>query len=202
MKRALVPVALVMLSAASAAAAKPLTESLLRCDSQFFSELYAQQAKFTHAAPLVKDSQRHAWFAPPKNDAGIVWFAQPVHMQQLTLSGFYLQQNNLDKLGNYFYWGWVIKESPQAVMAALPEVNWQSTGDGYITNAMIKRPGDSKWQVNNTAVSGIAPAEGSVEKLAILSVNKDKTLLLCTLQGSVTDEILLPLRPDLAGAQK
>lgn len=201
MKRVLVFFALLS-GAASTAAAKPLTETLLRCDSQFFNALYAEQAKFTHAAPLVKDNQGHAWFAPPKDNAGIVWFAQPVHLQQLTLSGYYTQQSDLDEFGKYFFWGWVIEESPQAVMAALPAAHWQSAGDDYITNAMIKRPGDNAWQVNNTAVGGIAPAKGSVEKLAMLSLTKGKTTLLCSLQGSVTEEILLPLRPDLTGGKK
>ena len=201
MKRAFVLFALLMLSAASAAA-EPLVESLPGCDSQFFSALYAGQAKFKNAAPLVKDGQHHAWFAPPKNNEEIVWFAQPVRLQQLTLSGYFVQQNDLDEMGKYFYWGWVIEESPQAVVAALPQANWQSAGDGYFASAMIKRPGDSAWQVNSTAVSGIAPAKGSVEKLAILSRNKGKTMLLCSVQGSVTDEILLPLRPDLAGGKK
>ncbi|MCL2893455.1 hypothetical protein [Brenneria tiliae] len=202
MKRVVFPLALLALSATGAVQAQPLPESLLHCDSRFFSELYAQQNTFIHAAPLATDNQRHAWFVPPKDGGEIVWFARPVRAQNLTLSGYFMRHNDLEEMGKYYFWGLVIDDSPEAVMAAVPDVNWRKADDEYFTNPMIKRPGDHAWQVNAGAASGIAPAKGSVEKLAILSVIDGKTQLLCSVQGSVTDDVLLSLRPDLAGGKK
>ncbi|WBT59174.1 hypothetical protein [Kosakonia oryzendophytica] len=68
---------LTLLAMATTATATPLPESLLRCDSQFFSELYAQRATLTHTAPLKTDNQGHAWFVAPKEGGrcGVVYAA-------------------------------------------------------------------------------------------------------------------------------
>ncbi|UUE10918.1 hypothetical protein NMX13_04840 [Dickeya zeae] len=181
------------------AQAKTLPESLLRCDSNFFSELYSQQSTFKNVVPLTTDKSQHAWFPPPKGGGNMLWFSQPVHVGQLTLSGYWSEKSDLAELGKYYFWGLIIEESPKAVMAALPEANWQKAGDEYISNPMIKRPDDHEWRANTGAASGIAPAKGSIEKLALLDTNNGKTRLLCSVQGSVTQGDLLPLRPDLAG---
>ncbi|MBX9444507.1 hypothetical protein [Dickeya chrysanthemi] len=186
-------------SAIGAVQAKTLPESLLRCDSSFFSELYSQQAKFKNVVPLTTDQARHAWFTAPKGNGDMLWFSQPVRVGQLTLSGYWSKKSDLAELGKYYFWGLVIEESPKVVMAALSEANWQKAGDEYISNPMIKRPDDREWQANSSAASGIAPAKGSIEKLALLEVSNGKTKLLCSVQGSVTEGDLLPLRPDLAG---
>ncbi|MFS2222086.1 hypothetical protein [Pantoea sp. B65] len=202
MRRCLFPLLPLLLSATGAAGAETLPESLIHCDSRFFSELYIQQSKFKHVAPLTTDSQHHAWFVAPKDRGNTVWFAQPVAVQQLTLSGYYSQQDDLAEMGKYYFWGLVIDQSVEAVIKAMPNVNWKKVNDEYFAVAMIKRPGEQVWQKNETAVSGIAPAKGSVEKLAMLSVRNGKTQLLCSVQGSVTKEVLLPLRPDLIAGKK
>lgn len=201
MKRVILCLAIVALGITNTVKAKTLPESLIPCDSRFFSELYMQQAKFKYIVPLATDDQHHAWFDPPKDGAETVWFAQPIRMQHLTLSGYFLKQIDLYEQGKYYYWGLIFDESPEVVMDTLSQVNWQKSGDVFFANPMIKRPGDSAWQENTTATEGIAPAKGSVEKLLMISTNNDKTNLLCTIQGRVTDEILLPLRPDLAGGK-
>lgn len=176
-----------------------LSESLLQCDDSFFSELYLQRSKFKNAAPISTDNQHHAWFTAPRNGDEIIWFAQPVRMQKLTFSGYFLQQSDLDEFGKYYYWGLIIDESPETVMSILPKVNWQKSGDEFFANPMIKRPGDSDWQENTAAVEGIAPAKGSVEKLSMIRKDNGRTYQLCTIQGGVTNAVLLPLRPDLVG---
>lgn len=188
------------LLAACGAQATTLTDSLMRCDSTFFSEIQAQKNSLKNTAPLVI-SGKHAWFAPQKNGEETTWFTQPVKTQGLTLSGYYLSQSDLEEMGKYYFWGFIIDETPAAVVAAMPQAGWQKTGDTYMASPMIRGPQDKDWVANTTAVSGIAPAKGSIEKLALLEEHNGKTLLTCTVQGAVTDAVLLPLRPDLAGAK-
>lgn len=64
---------------------------------------------------------------------------------------------------------------------------------------MIKADKNNAWGKNNQAVSGIAPEKGSTEKLLMLSQSNEGTLLLCSIQGNVTPDMLKLLRPDLAG---
>lgn len=180
------------------AIAETIPESLLRCDSSFFSKLYSQRARFKNVVPLATDKARHAWFVPEKGSE-TVWFAHPVRTGELTLSGYWSQKSDLEDMGKYYFWGLIIDESSEVVMATLSDVKWQKAGDEYFTNPMIKQSGSYKWQINTGAASGIAPAKGSIEKLAILDAHNGKSRLLCSVQGSVTGEDLLPLRPDLAG---
>lgn len=196
MARFLPYLALIAACGVAAAQAETLPQSLLHCDSRFFNEIKAQNNVLKNSAPLVVSGQ-YAWIAPAKDGSETTWFTQPLKVQQLTLSGYYQSESDLEEMGKYYYWGFIIDESPDAVVAAMPEARWQKSDDGYFTAPMIKTPRDKDWTVNNTAVSGIAPAKDSVEKLAILSDHNGKSLLTCTVQGAVTDDILLSLRPDL-----
>ncbi|ACX88186.1 hypothetical protein F6Q07_21850 [Pectobacterium parmentieri] len=202
MKRVVFPLTLLTLSVMGSVQAESLQESLLHCDNRFFSELYVQQKAFIGSALLKTDSQHRAWFVPPKNGGDVTWFSQPVKSGNLVLSGYFMRQNDLEAMGKYYFWGLIIDSSAAEVAAALSKVNWQKAGDEYFANPMIKRPGDQMWKLNSGAASGIAPAKGSVEKLALLSDSGDKAQLLCSVQGNVTDEILLSLRPDLIGSEK
>lgn len=193
---------LITLSTTGIARAQSLTDSLIHCDSLFFSELYHQRNRLKKTASVVTDSAQHAWFISPKNGNGIVWFTEPLKIDRLSALGYFLQENDLGEMGKYYYWGLIFDNSPEAVIATLPEANWHKEGDEFSTNAMIKRPDDNEWKVNVGAAGGIAPAKGSIEKVALLSVSKGKTKLLCTVQGSVNKEILGSLRPDLREEKK
>jgi len=202
MKRILLPLALLVLTTATAAQAQSLSDSLLSCDSHFFSELYAQQAKFKHVAPIATDKQKHAWFVPPKDGGNYVWFAQPVRDDKLTISGYYTSYDDFKDMGEYYFWGLIIDESPEIVMAALSTTQWHKAGDEYFSNPMIKRTGEHEWQINAGAASGIAPAKGAAEKITLLNAYNGKTQLFCSVQGSVTNDELLALRPDLQEAKQ
>lgn len=190
----------VALSTVSTVKAESLPESLLRCDSRFFSELNIHKAAFKNVVSLSEDKVGHAWFTPKEgNDA--VWFTQPVKSGQLTLSGYWSDKSDLGEMGKYYYWGLIFDESPGVVMEKLSNVTWQKAGEEFFANPMIKQSGSHSWQVNNGAASGIAPAKGSVEKLVILDMFNGKSRLLCSVQGNVTAQDLLPLRPDLLGGK-
>lgn len=181
--------------------ADTLTQSLTRCDATFFSEIYHQRAKLSRVAPLTVDKHLQAWFKAPVDGNGTIWFAQPLHELNLTLSGYFLQTSDLNEInyGKYYYWGLIFKESPEEVMSRLDHSTWIKTGDEYISQAMIKADANSAWEKNAQAVSGIAPAKESAEKLLMISKGKEGTLLLCSVQGNVTPDILTTLRPDLSG---
>jgi len=181
--------------------ANTLTQTLTRCDTTFFSEIYHQRARLSRVAPLTVDKHEQAWFKAPADGNRTVWFAQPLRELNLTLSGYYLQTSDLNEInyGKYYYWGLIFKESPEEVMSRLDHLTWIKAGDDYISQAMIKADANSAWEKNAQAVSGIAPAKESTEKLLMISKDKKGTLLLCSVQGNVTPEILTTLRPDLSG---
>ncbi|MFW7214189.1 hypothetical protein [Enterobacter sp. BNK-22] len=189
-----------MAVATPAVHASTLTQTLTRCDSTFFNEIYHQRAKLSRVAPLTLNKHSQAWFKAPEDGNRTIWFAQPQHELNLTVSGYYLQTSNLDEInyGKYYYWGLIFKESQEEVMSRLDHLSWKKAGDDYVSQTMIKINPNSEWEDNAQAVTGIAPAKESTEKLLMLSKGKDGTLLLCTVQGNVTPDMLTTLRPDLS----
>jgi hypothetical protein len=189
-----------MLAAAGMANAyaESLPESLLHCDSRFFSTLYTSAPLLKNTAPLIK-KKPCAWFTHPENGNDVLWFTQPVRAGKLTLEGYFRRDSIYSNDERFYFWGLIVSEPPQEVIAALPDFQWKADDAGYMANGMIMRPGDSEWQENRTAVSGIATAKGSTERVVLIETHLGKTQLLCSVQGSVTDGQILPLRPDLAG---
>ncbi|MBK0090221.1 hypothetical protein [Erwinia sp. S59] len=185
--------------AVSSVQASTLTESLSRCDANFFQEIYHHKSKLNVLAPLALGEHHLAWFKGPTDGNGRIWFTQPLKELNLTISGYYLQTSDLGDTigGKFYYWGMILQNSPQEVMNALNHLKWLKTGDDFISQAMIKEGADSNWKINNQAVSGIAPAKESPEKLLILSKDNKGSLLLCSIQGYVTPDVLAELRPDL-----
>ncbi|WP_105589360.1 hypothetical protein [Cronobacter sakazakii] len=190
-----------MACAVTSVQASTLTESLSRCDANFFQEMYNQKSKLNVLAPLAIGEHHLAWFKGPADDNGRIWFTQPLKELNLTISGYYLQTSDLEDIndGKFYYWGMILQNSPQEVMKALNHLKWVKAGDYFITQAMIKEGPDSNWKINNQAVSGIAPAKESTEKILILSEDKNGALLLCSIQGYVTPDMLAEFRPDLKG---
>lgn len=178
--------------------AESLPESLLHCDSRFFSALYSSASQLKDTAPLIKQKP-YAWFAQPRSGNDVLWFSQPLRVGKLTLEGYFRRDSIYGADERFYFWGFILSESPQEVIASLHDVEWKADSDGYMARGMIMRAGDSEWQENRSAVSGIATAKGSTERVVMLENRQGKTQLLCTVQGSVTDKQILPLRPDLAG---
>lgn len=178
-----------------------LPDSLLRCDNSFFSELHAQQKTLKKAAPMAQDNKNHAWFIPAKDGGDTMWFSQPIKTKQLTLLGYYQSYTDLKEMGKYYYWGFIIDESPEAIIAATQKVRWQKSGTIYMAMTMIRHTDDNEWKENMAAADGIAPAKGTIEKLAMTYEYNGKSLLTCSVQGDVTNSVLLPLRPDLDGGK-
>lgn len=71
--------------------ASTLTQTLTRCDSTFFNEIYHQRAKLSRVAPLTLNKHSQAWFKAPEDGNRTIWFAQPLQELNLTVSGYYLQ---------------------------------------------------------------------------------------------------------------
>ncbi|MGC5699160.1 hypothetical protein J4P02_03035 [Pseudomonas sp. NFXW11] len=196
---------LLTLGAASAQATS-LTQSLSQCQPDFFKTLYQQRAALGQVAQLAQDDRQGIAWVPVRDrrdsDTALSAFSSPLLDQGLRLSGYYDRVFDLGAQGIYYFWGLQIDASREAVMAAMPQAGWQEAGEYFISRPQIKASADAPWKDNPAAVSGIAPAPGSAEKILMLSVEDGKTRLLCSLQGSVDTRLLHQERPDLAQGAK
>ncbi|WP_434525988.1 hypothetical protein [Photorhabdus asymbiotica] len=182
--------------------AATLTDSLLQCDPQFFQALYQHRAALSKVVNVEHDNKGNAWIPVKDKEVRIAFFTQPIHDKKLTLSGYYEQFDDLDKLGKYYFWGFLINEPMEAVVAATPKIHWQHSGDLYIANPQIKLKQDEPWQPNPSTTDGIAPMVGSAEKLLMLSSRNGKSILHCSIQGSIDQALLYQERPDIAAGNQ
>lgn len=199
LERTYLALCLVLFVGSSSAAS--LTESLIQCSPSFSRSLYEHRTELGKVAKVEQDEKQHAWIpVPNRSDTSksTAIFSKSIHDNSLALSGFYDNYFDLGAQGAYYFWGFQVDDSREAVMAATPEAGWKRSGEYYISNPRIKLTHDGGWQPNASAASEIAPAPGSAEKLVMLSQENGKTLLLCSIQGGIDNTLLRQERPDLA----
>ncbi|WP_147194103.1 hypothetical protein AAGQ96_01525 [Pantoea sp. MBD-2R] len=178
--------------------AATVTDSLLQCNPAFFHTLYQHRAVLKKVVQVESDGKRIAWVPVTDKEARVRTFTHSVPDGKLHLSGYYEQSEDLGELGKYYYWGFVIDEAPEKVMAAFPHIQWLKGDALWTANPQIKLDIHRAWQPNPSATDGIAPAKGSVEKLVMLNEKEGKSWLSCSIQGSVERPLLLQERPDIA----
>jgi len=186
---------------ASTANAATLTESLMQCDASFFNALYEHRAELGKVSKLEQRDNTLAWISVPdrtERAKATATFSKPLIENGLRLTGFYDFYFDLGDGGTYYFWGFPIEQSPEKVMAATPEAGWRKAGEYYISNPQIKLTPEAGWQPNPAAAAGIEPTPGSAEKVVMLSDEGGTSLLMCSIQGSVTATLLNQERPDLA----
>lgn len=186
---------------AGASQAAGIAEGLLHCQPSFFKNLHAHPGDLARQVKLAKDDNNALAWIPVadrnKTEGALQPFARPVDDNGLPLTAWYDRTFDLGEQGTYYFWGFEIGASREAVMAKLPQAQWEEAGEYFISRPQIKARGSDAWQDNPGAASGIAPAAGSAEKLLMLSVEEGKTRLLCSLQGSVDAALLHQERPDI-----
>lgn len=194
--------ALLLTLGAGNAMANGLIDGLAQCDPSFFNKLYSQRSELAGAAKVGQDDKRGLAWLPvtdrKETETATQRFSKPVDDKGLKLTGYYDRVFDLGEAGTYYFWGFETDASREAVMARLPQAQWQEAGEYFISRPQIKLSTDAGWKDNPGAAEGIAPAKGSAEKLLMLSVEDGKTRLMCSLQGSVDARLLQQERPDLA----
>ncbi len=175
------------------------------CDASLFRYLKQNEAAAVALAPAytkddllffkVKDSTS----SQPDN---IIPFTSSVKADALEIVGYSDSYINLGKDGRYYNWGFVAKGSPDEVFKKLPvAISSQLRKDGDVfIKAEWKPANDSTapWRAGSNTPSGKPPQPGTVERLLMLeSTSDNETLIVCSLQGTVTQDTLKAHRPDL-----
>lgn len=186
----------------SSSIAATFTDSLIQCNPQFFETLYQQRTALKKVVRVQDDHKAIAWVPVTDKEGTIAYFTHTFRDGDLTLSGYYEQSEDLGKLGKYYFWGVLIDEPVEKVIALTPEVKWQNNNGLYITHPQIKVELTQPWQPNPSAIDGIAPVKDSAEKVVMLSNKNGKSLLSCSIQGNIDRALLLQERPDIAAGNE
>jgi hypothetical protein len=180
-----------------------LTETLkafTRCDATFFSSLNTHRAAWQAYAPLKQDKD-FTWIAV-KNRADRQANQVPVSappIAGLKLLSYADEAADLDQLGRYYYWGFVVQGGVDEVaqhLAPLLDVpaRLQKIDGSYIRSEL--KVGD-RWQAIKPQ-PGKAPGTRNVERVLIVEPDGEQTRVSCSVQGGVDAALLAWLRPDIA----
>jgi hypothetical protein len=184
----------------------PLIDSFTPCTPDFFQQIYASKDELEKYTNITLFKQNQAYI-PVENRSDIaknfVYFKTPMTYKNLTITGYYDSAMDLGKIGKYYFWGFIIDNEISQIKETLNFIDWKKMEEDvlYIGNPMIRSINDDiqLWHKNTGTVVGVKtiPAPDTTEKLLLLEKAPNMTLLICSIQGVVTSELLKQERPDI-----
>ncbi|OCG57784.1 hypothetical protein A9G41_11825 [Gilliamella sp. Nev5-1] len=183
-----------------------LIDSFTPCTPDFFQQIYASKDELEKYTDITLFKQNQAYI-PVENRSDIaknfVYFKTPMTYKNLIITGYYDSAMDLGKIGKYYFWGFIIDNEISQIKETLNFIDWKKVEEDvlYIGNPMIRSINDDiqVWHKNTGTVVGVKtiPAPDTTEKLLLLEKAPNMTLLICSIQGIVTSELLKQERPDI-----
>lgn len=184
----------------------PLIQELTACNPDFFNHIYAHREELKTHTNVEVFNQNQAYI-PVENrsdtNKNFVYFKSPIQYKNLKLIGYYDSAMDLKKMGKYYFWGFIIDNDINEIRDSLDFLEWKNMEDNllYIANPMIRSINDDiqVWHKNTGTVVGVKtiPAPNTTEKLLLLEKGDNMQLLICSIQGIVTNNLLRQERPDI-----
>lgn len=198
----LAPIAL-----ASNTALEDTFRAFSHCDDRFFSSLHTHAEAWKKHVSL-KSSRNVSWI-PVRSRAYVEADSVPLrHTPQVAgvkLLAYFDKSVDLDLLGNYLFWGFVVEGRPEQVAQRLRPLidhgEYLAPMAGMHARAEVRK--DGRWQLLTTP-PGDAPGKTRLERVLILEPDEGsqgrKTRVTCTLQGAVDGAVMAQFRPDIPAA--
>lgn len=185
---------------------QPLIESFILCDPNFFTAVYNNKNEIQKFTNVQTIDEKLAYFPVSSrfdSTKNFIYFSTPIIYKNLTIKGYYDSAMDLGKIGKYYFWGFIIDNDINKIKNTLSTLNWKIMEDNqlYIANPKIRNINEDiqVWHDNRGTVVGVKtiPAPNTAEKLLLLEKNANLTLLMCSIQGAVSSELLKHERPDI-----
>lgn len=206
-KNTLFIISFIVLTAAHAAEPLELVSALSHCDEKLFSAVYRQRTDLEKITPIREGRENRAYIQVPDRSGelnNVVKFTAPYSDGKLSLTGYFDDISNLFSSGRYYSWGFFIQGTIEDVKrqltpAILDGTRMRRDGELYVRSELWK---DGGWRPDDSLAGGVAPAHGTVERVfRIENAPPDfpgAVRVGCSLQGSVTAELLRTARPDVS----
>lgn len=175
------------------------------CDASIFQTLN-REAKAWESVAALERLENYSWIKVRNRyeDAdNHTDFTDPPTVAGLKLLSYFDETSDLDNMGLYYYWGFMVSGNVEDVLQKLKPLihsNERLRRDGAMyARTEIKVPG-SRWLP--FATSSNTPAGlRKIERVFLIEpheTRKDVVRVSCSLQGGVTADVLKELRPDIA----
>lgn len=183
-----------------------LIDSLVLCNPDFFKKVYAEKDELQKYINVTVFDANQAYIPVTnrnENDKNYVYFKTPMIYKNLKITGYYDSAMDLGKIGKYYFWGFIVDNDINQIKDTLNFLDWKNMEKDllYIANPMIRYISDDihTWHNNTGTFVGVktVPAPETTEKLLLLEKGANMNLLICSIQGLVTNELLRQERPDI-----
>lgn len=206
MYKNLVTLLVLIYSSISYADELSLINSFVECNPSFFNQIYNDKDIINDYTDIHVFNENQAHIAVENrsdNTKNLIYFKKVMKYKELNIKGYYDSAMDLGKIGKYYFWGFIIDNDLDKIKANFDLLDWKTMEDNtlYIANPKIRYITDdiNHWKDNNEMEVGVktVPSPGTTEKLLLLEKGPNMTLLVCSIQGAVTDELLMQERPDI-----
>ncbi|MET1115810.1 MAG: hypothetical protein ABWY08_12785 [Comamonas sp.] len=178
-----------------------------RCDDQFFLSLHAHSSAWSRHVPL-KSAKNASWIAVSNRaygESGAVPLRHAPRVAGVKLLAYFDKSVDLDVLGNYLFWGFVVEGSPDSVAQQLRPLIDRGEHlrpmSGLHARAEVRNGG--RWELVKSP-PGDAPGKARLERVLLLEPDEGsqggRTRVTCTLQGAVDGAVMAQYRPDIPAA--
>lgn len=211
MKQTALAFVLLLASITSFAANTPpmdvVLSDLSRCDSTFFKTLKSKAGEFSAVPEFTLNGSTAYFKVPNRFSEGESFnkFPTAFKIGSFEASAYFDELWSMNGSGKFVAWGFVLRAPISDVIKSLRPLLWDSTrmkldGVVYVRSELWDHShSDLGWQKVSTE-GGSEPKPGTVERVLLIEPyerDQSQTRVGCSLQGSVTKDMINEYRPDI-----
>lgn len=183
-------------------------KDLSLCDATVFQTIKKYESVFRDHGPLESRGNIAYWKVTDRtaDDKNVVIFDKALE-SNVSLIGYFDEITDLEAMGQYYSWGFLVKGSPDTTAAAIKPLvsggsRFRRDGEVFVRSEIrdIALPNGS-WIASDKLSSGTIPKSHTIERVFLVEPAGDKypgiSRVGCSLQGNIPIEILASERPDI-----
>lgn len=183
-----------------------LIGALSSCQKGFFAAIDAKRDALSSVTMVKQRASGTAFIAVPdraKDDASSIRFSAPYQDVDVPLTAYFDEVRDIGALGKYYSWGFIVPGEVDAVAKQIAPRLAESKRVRFAEGVFVRsdRWENGHWQADDQLAGDTPPAPGTVERVLLIEDAAPEfpgaVRVGCSLQGSVTAEMLATERPDL-----
>ena len=183
-----------------------LVRELSHCDRSFFVALAGDLYEVSRLGN-VEIHRDFAYFKVPNRRIpaqSMVRFHEPLVLDRLEIVGYFDDIVDVNARTSLVSWGFLVRSNVRDAAAALRPYIWDSDrlrlDDGIYVRSEVWTEAHPELEWQKLVTEAGEPKPGTMERVLLIEPSGDSAGLVrvgCSLQGSVTSEMVQSLRPDL-----
>jgi hypothetical protein len=174
-----------------------------RCDAEFFNVLNEEEGRWPRGSLTNKD--KISWITVTnrfEEKCNSVSLPTSIAIKNLSFSAFHDEISDLDGLGVYLFWGFVVRGTNNDVFEGLKslvhDANRLRKSDDHFVRSEVSIDAGKTWLPSKRS-AGTAPGSRLTERVLIFEPGEksDEVKVFCSLQGRVNSDLLKINRPDI-----